>query len=47
MNKEEILKWIEEQRVKAEAMEQELYCTEMASRVYQKVYDFIEYNLEG
>lgn len=46
MNKEELLKWVEEQRVKAEIMEKELCSTELASWVYQKVYDTIEYNLE-
>lgn len=46
MNKEELLKWVEEQRAEAEIMEKESYSTELASWVYQKVYDTIEYNLE-
>ena len=46
MNKEEILEWIERERMKAERNEIELYQTELGTYVYQKVYDFIEYNLE-
>ena len=46
MDKKEILTWIEIQRIKAETMERELSSTEMASYVYQKIYDFIEYYLE-
>lgn len=46
MNKEELLKWVEDQRAKAEIMEKELYSTELASWVYQKVYDTIEFYLE-
>ena len=32
--------------MKAERNEIELYQTELGTYVYQKVYDFIEYNLE-
>ena len=46
MNKTEILEWIEKERVKAENAEEELYQTVLATYVYQKIYDFIEYNLE-
>ena len=46
MNKEEILEWIEQELMKAERNEIELYQTELGTYVYQKVYDFIEYNLE-
>lgn len=46
MNKEELLKWVEEQREKAEMMEKASYRTELASWVYQKVYDTIEFYLE-
>ena len=46
MNKEELLKWVEDQHAKAEMMEKESYSTELASWVYQKVYDTIEFYLE-
>ena len=46
MDKKEILTWIEIQRIKVETMERELSSTGMALYVYQKIYDFIEYNLE-
>lgn len=46
MNKTEILEWIEQELMKAEGDEIELYQTELATHVYQKIYDFIEYNLE-
>ena len=46
MNKEEILEWIEQELMKAGRNEIELHQTELGTYVYQKVYDFIEYNLE-
>lgn len=46
MNKTEILEWIEKEREKAESDEEKLCMTDLATYVYQKVYDFIEYNLE-
>ncbi len=46
MNKTEILEWIEKEREKAESDEQKLRMTDLATYVYQKIYDFIEYNLE-
>ena len=46
MNKTEILEWIEQELMKAERNEIELYQTELGTYVYQKIYDFIEYNLE-
>lgn len=46
MNKTEILGWIEQELMKAERNEIELYQTELSTYVYQKIYDFIEYNLE-
>ena len=46
MNKTEILEWIERERIKAEINEIELYQTHLDTYVYQKIYDFIEYNLE-
>lgn len=46
MNKAEILEWIEKEREKAESDEKKLYMTDLATYVYQKVYDFLEYNLE-
>ena len=46
MNKTEILGWIEQELMKAERNEIELYQTELGTYVYQKIYDFIEYNLE-
>lgn len=46
MNKTEILEWIERELMKAERNEIELYQTELGTYVYQKIYDFIEYNLE-
>ena len=46
MNKAEILEWIEQELMKAERNEIELYQTELGTYVYQKVYDFLEYNLE-
>ena len=46
MNKTEILEWIERELMEAERNEIELYQTELGTYVYQKIYDFIEYNLE-
>lgn len=46
MNKTEILEWIELELMKAKKNEVELCQTELSTYVYQKIYDFIEYNLE-
>lgn len=46
MNKKEILEWIKARYIEAEREEWADYHTELASRVYQKIYDFLEYNLE-
>lgn len=46
MDKAEILKWIQQQIDKSIRMEKGLGCTETGQHAYQKVYDFIEYNLE-